>query len=491
MAEQCLGTKMILQLVTSALLLAASALVAAQEPPGVTWDMESFARVIQPMKHPLPPRLPLFLWNWPLPRGQALVRMREDGSLRQAIEVMAARGMVPTVEMGWDWTPEGAMALALTLKEAGQPVYIQWPWLPGGEEGLYPPETMLAEGPDASQGNKVRKWPCLPLYSVQESRRLLIEAMNRYKAAGIEVAGVWFDYEGLPHPWNGCYQAQLASAECRKHYPPGVIDSWTNFISYAYDLRSRVIVEALVEPVREVFPHALVANYGEVASSEAVPFEEIRPPWKCEQDALMPSAYANTRDLARRFSDAESVTQEQADRFYFRNLLVTVSTANANKRPGQLSIPYISRFVPDDPNPKYRLGMSSPVYRELVRHLLLRGSEGLYLFNGGYPGSAVPAQVSLESVEDARAAYDEMLAWREFLDLGQPMCFDCPAAEGAVIWSGLRLPDRVLVRAFSFASEVGRVIIEAFPGVHVQLEAPPTGATYLVDKQGTVHKVEG
>ncbi len=467
------------------------AVLLAQEPAPVAWDMPSFARVIQPMQHALPPRLPIFLWNWPLPRGERLVKMREDGSLRQAIETMAARGIVPTVEMGWDWTPEGAMALAQTLQEAGQPVFLLWPWLPGGEEALYPPETLLAEGPDATQGNKTRKWPCLPLYSVKESRRLLIEDLNKYKAAGIEVAGMWFDYEALPHPWNGCYQAQTASAECRKHYPPGVLDSWLSFVSYAYDLRSRVMVEALVEPVHEVFPQAIVANYGEVASSAAVPFEEIRPPWKCEQDALMPSAYANTRYLAHRFKDAEAVTPEQADRFYFRNLLVTVSSANANKRPGQLSIPYLSRFCPDDPNPKYRLGMSSPAYRELVRHLLLRGSDGLYLFNLGFKEEVVSARDSLESVEDARAAYDELLTWREFLDRGQPMCFDCPAAPDAVIWSGLRLEDRCLVRTFTFAAERQRAIVEVFPGIHVQLEAPPTGATYLVNKQGVAEKVAG
>ena len=46
-------------------------------------------------------------------------------------------------------------------------------------------------------------------------------------------------------------------------------------------------------------------------------------------------------------------------------------------------------------------------------------------------------------------------------------------------------------RTFTFAADKQRVIVETFPGVHVQLEAPPTGATYLVDKQGTAEKLAG
>ncbi len=53
-------------------------------------------------------------------------------------------------------------------------------------------------------------------------------------------------------------------------------------------------------------------------------------------------------------------------------------------------------------------------------------------------------------MEDSRGVYQEMLGDREFLEHGVPMSFDVPAARiPAVVWSGLRLPDRCLIRTFT------------------------------------------
>lgn len=90
---------------------------AADETP-IRWDVESLARVVKPMRHDMKGRMPLVLWNFPLPRNDELVKQRADGSLRKHIDTLAARGIVPTVEMGWAWTPAGAMAMARTLVDA-------------------------------------------------------------------------------------------------------------------------------------------------------------------------------------------------------------------------------------------------------------------------------------------------------------------------------------------------------------------------------------
>ena len=92
---------------------------AATDGPPIRWDMESLARVVKPMRHDMKGRMPLVLWNFPLPRNDDLVKLRADGTLRKHIDTLAARGIVPTVEMGWEWTPAGAMAMAKTLQEAG------------------------------------------------------------------------------------------------------------------------------------------------------------------------------------------------------------------------------------------------------------------------------------------------------------------------------------------------------------------------------------
>ena len=46
---------------------------------------------------------------------------------------------------------------------------------------------------------------------------------------------------------------------------------------------------------------------------------------------------------------------------------------------------------------------------------------------------------------------------------------------GEPIWSGLRLPDRCLVRAFTPGEKGGSVKVPAYENVTVALEAPPAG----------------
>jgi hypothetical protein len=206
-------------------------------------------------------------------------------------------------------------------------------------------------------------------------------------------------------------------------------------------------------------------------------------------DVIMPAAYANTANLPAHFAAHEPVTQERADRVHFALMLRSLSTVNANKSPGVLSLAFVSRLVVDNPDPRFRFGLSRPLYREFLRHALLRGSDGLYLFNLGYPGSPVTPTESFESVEDARAVYDELLAHREFLDHGRPMTYDTPPlGHNGAVWSGRCLPDRCLVRAVSLGTASHRLSLEPFPGVPFLLDAPPGGATYLVGRDGVIRR---
>jgi len=475
--------------VLAALCLCTPAL-AADAPADVRWDMEGLARIVRPMHHSMQGRLPLILWNFPIPRGDQLARLRDDGTLRKHIDLMAERGIIPTVEMGWEWNLAGALAMARTLQEAGRPVHVLIPQPELIEKGVYEHCTAWGEGPDATRKGQSRKWPCLPLADGRAGADHVRKALLPYKEAGIELAAAWFDDEALPHPWNGCFEAQRKSPECRKHYPPGILDDFTAFNQYVYTLRSRLLVEVMVHPVRELFPKALVGNYGEFASSKEVPFEGRRPPRTLDPRLpLMPSAYANTNYLPRYFKPDEAVTQEKADPIHFHALLHTVSTCNANKQPGQLSIPYLSRYVPDNPDPRFLFGLSQRLFRELVRHVWLRGADTIYIFNLGYPTrpQLVTPAFSFESVEDVRSVYDELLAHRDFLDKGEPMNFGVPKLGSAEpVWSGLRLGDRCLVRAFTLGAAPAKVSVPAFPGVAVALDAPPEGATYLVGRDGRV-----
>jgi hypothetical protein len=142
----------------------------------------------------------------------------------------------------------------------------------------------------------------------------------------------------------------------------------------------------------------------------------------------------------------------------------------------------------DNPEEKYRYPMSQDAYRELLRHVWLRGADGLYLFNLGYPTKpqTVTAEFSFQSVEDARSTWDELLEYREFLDKGVPMTFAVPKDVSAeAVWSGRRLGDgRCLIRAVSLGDADARVRVDLPTGSSVELAAPRAGATYLVSGKG-------
>ena len=94
---------------------------AAKPDMGVAWDMASFAEIVKPMQHGMQGRLPLLLWNFPIPRGDNLLKLRENGSLRRAIDQMAKRGFVPTVEMGWQWSLPGCWRWPGPSRRQGSP----------------------------------------------------------------------------------------------------------------------------------------------------------------------------------------------------------------------------------------------------------------------------------------------------------------------------------------------------------------------------------
>ena len=455
-----------------------------------TWDIPSLARIVQPMKHDMTGRLPLMLWNFPIPRDDRLVTMREDGSLRRAIDILAERGIVPTVELGWEWTPAGALAMARTLQEAGRPVYVLQPDAELLQRGAWANAAAWVEGSDATRRNQARRWPCLPLADSRPGAERVRNMLLPFKEAGIHVAGVWFDDEALPHPWNGNFDAQRKSAACRTHYPPGVLDDFRRFDEWTGELRTRLLVEIMARPVRELFPDALVGNYGESASSARTPLDGNRPPRRLDPGlALMPSAYANTNLLPRRLEHGEVATQEKADAIYFLFLMRRLGTSSANRQAGQLLIPYLSRYTPDEPDPRFLQPMSQRAFREVVWHAFLRGADTIYVFNLGYPTrpqNVTPA-FSFESVEDVRSVYDTLLAARQFLDKGEPMNFAYPPLFGAEpVWSGLRLGDRCLVRTFTLGTAAATVEVPAFPGVTITLDAPPEGGTWIVHKDGRV-----
>ena len=83
-----------------------------------------------------------------------------------------------------------------------------------------------------------------------------------------------------------------------------------------------------------------------------------------------------------------------------------------------------------------------------------------------------------------------MLAHREFLDAGEILCTDVPKVQDdGVLWSGLRLKDRAVVRVFKQGGGAAKVAIEPWPGRPVTLAVPAGGKTYVVTTDGKTARV--
>jgi hypothetical protein len=81
--------------------------------------------------------------------------------------------------------------------------------------------------------------------------------------------------------------------------------------------------------------------------------------------------------------------------------------------------------------------MSRERYREVLRHLWLRGIKTMQVFNALLPGYE---EMAVFEVQDAAAIYDEMLELREFLEDGEVLNVAVPKIQDSgVVWSGLRL----------------------------------------------------
>ena len=198
-------------------------------------------------------------------------------------------------------------------------------------------------------------------------------------------------------------------------------------------------------------------------------------------------AYGNDKFWQTAWQDDYPLDQRHVNQFHMHNLLRQISGDAANRLaygPEVASFPWVARWCPivnhrEDKTPY----MSREAYREALRHMWLRGIDGMQLFNAWREGYE---EIALFEVLDAVAVYDEMLGYRDFLDAGQVMNLAEPAVQDeGVLWSGLRLEERAVVRLFSQGKGAARFELEVWPGHEIDLEAPTEGRTYVLGRMAS------
>ncbi len=457
------------------------AVLAAEESP-IPWDLPTLFERVPPLQHDASGRLAMVTW-------QRFRMSAEDKSFEEGkplpVEMyreLARRGLTQAL-----FPDEKYIPMALAIQEAGgQVIFVQGDGGngPGGEapDALhqFPADYELPEGR--------RHYVCpLMLEGWNIRANKVRETLSKFRDAGVKVTGYWMDWEGEPWPLKrGWEQAKLCT-RCREQFPPGVLDDWERYRAYIALLRADLFSAYLAAPVREIYPACSITNWEAVVSTpETIVWSWTQsrslPP---QQLGLLtgsnPIAYGNDYLYKLHWEKLGDLplNQETMDRLYTSVELAQVSQNEANQQrwaPEKQVLPWVDRYCPDEDDSQVPI-MSRERYREVLRHLWLRGADGMQIFQPVRKGHE---SIATEEIEDAVAIYDEMLRYYKFLEAGTTMNTPVPALqEKGPIWSGLLLGDEAVVRAFVQDAKPASFTIQPWEDTEpVTLTAPPEGATY-------------
>jgi hypothetical protein len=479
----------------------AGVLLAAQFVHGEPWTIPILLKRIPPLKHDATGR-------WPMICIEVFKLETNDNSLAQGkpfppevIRELLKRGLVQYI-----YPDEKYIPFAQALQKEGAKVIIFQGQAfngPQGDEVKDGLHDLPADFKSDERPPQQNQYPCPLLTNGWQIRRDKIRtALQKFKEAGVTVDAVWWDWEVEPYPGRSQWRETAACPRCRSMFPAGVLDDYEKYQAFISRLRNELYSTYLAAPVREVFPKCSVTNWELVFSSVAQP----TPRWSSSQpmppqelgwfSAANPVAYGNTawHKLNWKKEWPWPLDQAHMDRVYTQVMLGQISINERNLRqiaPTTETIPWVDRYCMDDPDPKIPM-LSRERYREILRHCWLRGADGMQIFNPHYrPEDPATSVIQYDEVADAVAVYDEMLAYRKFLDHGEVMNTEPPiATDDGPLWSGLRVGDEAVVRTFTQAAKKVPVTITPFTGgPTVTLACPPAGATYLLTRTGDKIKI--
>jgi hypothetical protein len=429
---------------------------------------------VPPLRHERGGRWPLVFWHGPQWEGVS------DADLK----AYAARGMVPTVRL-----VTGDIPRAQRLQRLGLPVIALegkgrgWPYDQAGDAKLW----ALDLPPDAGIPDWWRREPDpLRLDLWARAADQLRGVLRAYQAAGVTLDAAWLDYEG--HPSIQDYQALLAAPKARAKIPAGALATPQAFFAYRRQLWIQLMSAYVAGPIREFYPSASVTNWIHLLSSPEHPvlsWDNWNHPDLSATlfTATNPVAYGIDLAFQNTWPAGREPERASVDRTYMHILLREVSVDALNralKAPYLHAVPWVARWVRDLDNRRTPV-MSRAAYREALRHLWLRGTAAMQVFNP--LRSSHPAE-ALAEVQDAVAVYDELLEWRDLLDHGEVMNYQVPGPDDqGLLWSGLRTADTALVRLYPLGQAAPKWLdLTIWPGQRVVLQVSAGGTSYRIER---------
>jgi len=442
----------------------------AQEIPWNRWLLDC----VPPLKHERGGRWPLVFWHGP----------QWDGISDADLEAYAARGMVPTVRLVTEDIPR-----ALRLQRLGLPVIALegkgggWPYSEAGDAKLW----ALDLPPDPGIPERWRREPDpLRLDLWARAADELRGVLRAYQAAGVRLDAAWLDYEGSPSVLD--YQALLAAPKARAKVPAAALATAQAFYVYRRQLWIQLMSAYVAAPIREFYPAASVANWIHLLSSPEHPvlsWDNWNHPDLSATlfTATNPADYGIDLAFVNTWPAGRVPERASVDRTYMHILLRESSMDawnRAQKAPYLHAVPWVARWVRDLDDRRTPV-MSRAAYREALRHLWLRGTAAMQVFNPlreSHPAEA------LAEVQDAVAVYDELLEWRDLLEQGEVMNYQVPGPDDqGLLWSGLRTADSALVRLYPLGEHAPKWLdLAIWPGQRVVLQVLPGGSSYRIER---------
>jgi hypothetical protein len=433
----------------------------------------------RPLEYDRGGRLPLYLWQAMDPGLQS----EED--LEELIMELDKRG----VGLISSWNPsdrQKSLALSLMIAKAQKKLNLLvninanqclYSFFNGDEQTVHIDD----EGRpfwDESFGKKKMGCPFTLDFRqpyIQEQVEYFVRA---FKKADLDVDFVFADWEiDGPIEFNNAHAASKRCKRCRENIKN--IDDFEEFQRVLRKIRCRLQRESYAGPMKLNFPGVLAGNYG------VYPHDGYRywydyyeyyvdgQPCLTDQRAKYRKWYDEFPETEYTFAMPVVYTWQRifdwydyADRDYrwFYNMLLVASNAGEHT-PAE--IPIISfvhwHTIKDDSVNSKAVQFSEDKYKELLWHMLLRGTDTFFLWCRN--------EEAAKEIQLVHQVYSQAQQYGEFLSNGKPINFNVPKQPGAVV-SGLKLPGRLLVRRTDFAgvSDTVEIIVD---NKRIKVEAAP------------------
>ena len=378
--------------------------------------IDTIERDVPKLANQVGDRLPMIMWHGVgyEPLGQNELNVLRDRGFTQHLHLDEA--MIPAAKVLQD---SGMAVILMAGRTDHWPYSLADDWAHEFDVS-YQPKWFANEDAFEWHGACPHKTDGWKILEKQTRAKLM-----KFRDAGIDISGVWMDYEGDPYPWTHLHEQLKHCRACRKNLPQAILNNRAVWRDDAWKRYVRLYDEHFAKIVREVYPDCLVTNWHVVCSSQQHPVRyftrNILLPKLSPQyfNATNPIAYGC--DLAWHELGKTAVVEpsaESVDVFYTAEMLQQVHADQAN-RTARLSgqsadakkqpmpcIPWVARFCKIDESSEKTPIMSRAAYRAALSQIWKCNAASMQIFNPMHDGFE---ELALIELQDAVAAYDESL----------------------------------------------------------------------------------